>query len=440
MPPDGTTPTAPEQSPEGDGHYLKAVAAVGDTRKLAVAQPIYAANGTKLLDAGASLTSRTLERLVGHRLAAPIENNLAAEGTLRAADVVARARELADAHPLLAQWAARDSSGAKTWALLAHAPLPPSILFRLTVAREKFADLYEHSLRAAFVALFIGTAARLGDRELELLATAALMHDFGMLHTDPARFERGRPLDAAARRQLRAHPLTGMLIAQREPQLNPAIATAILQHHERLDGSGYPTAPAPERITRPARILMLVEIVLAMVEHRPVLPELQLSLILRANHRGFDREFAGILLAALPRAQVESESAASCDGAKANLNRLLAEWDQVKAVGTSMQREVRSFVDERLIRLRRFLTEAGIDPVADGGSAALGDDPTAAAELNGLMSEALWHLRQTAFEATMQWPYLAGDGACDGSDEAMRSWLRGASEPIGTERTAPGAH
>jgi HD-GYP domain-containing protein (c-di-GMP phosphodiesterase class II) len=439
MPPAGA-PAPPEPASDGEGHYLKAVAAVGDTRKLAVAHSIYAANGTKLLDAGATLTSRTLERLVGHRLAAPIEHNLAAEGTLRTADVVARTRELSGAHPLLALFAAREHSE-RIWPRLAQAPLPRSVLFRLTVAREKFGGLYEHSLRAAFVALFIGTAARLGDREVELLATAALMHDFGMLHADPARFEEGRPLDAAARRQLRAHPLTGMLIAQREPQLNPAIATAIMQHHERLDGSGYPVAPAAEKITRPGRILMLVEIVLAMVEHRPVLPELQLSLILRANHRGFDRDLAGVLLAALPRLQIEDEAAVH-DDALGKVARLLADWKEARVQGaTGALQEVCGFIDERLGKLRRFLAEAGIDPVGDGGpSSALGDDPTAVAEVNGLMREALWHVRQAAFEAGMQWPHLAGDAAGEGADAAVRRWLRAAGGSAGgTDDPAPGA-
>lgn len=429
MPPDGALLSPPEPIAEGEGHYLKAVAAVGDTRKLAVAQPIYSATGIKLLDAGASLTSRTLERLVGHRLATPIESSLTAEGTLRASDIVARTRELAEASPLLAQFAARDGSE-RVWANLARAPLPPSVLFRLTVAREKFGALYEHSLRAAFVALFVGTCARLGDRELELLATAALMHDFGMLHADPARFEEGRPLDSAARRQLRAHPLTGMLIAQREPQLNAAIATAILQHHERLDGSGYPSALAAEQITRPARILMLVEIVLAMVEHRPVLPELQLSLILRANHRGFDRALADLLLAALPRLQVESGSPAGASDASGKVARLLAEWESCRAGAggaAGMQREARAFVDEGVARLRRFLTETGIDPAAGDTSMSLADDPAVYAELNGLMGEALWHVRQIAFDATLRWPGLAEAGG-EPADPALRAWLSAATE------------
>ncbi|HTT10249.1 MAG TPA: HD domain-containing phosphohydrolase [Burkholderiaceae bacterium] len=433
MPPDDASGTDSASTPEGDAHYLTAVAAVGDSRKLAVARSIYAASGMKLLDAGASLSSRTLDRLVGHRLATPLEDSVALEGVLTPAAVVARTRELARTHALLDRFAAGNGKEEKTWALLARAPLPPSILFRLTVAREKFADLYDHSLRAALVALFLGIGGRLSERELELLATAALMHDFGMLHADPARFAAERPLDAAARRQLRAHPLTGMLIAQREPRLSPVIATAILQHHERLDGSGYPTGAKAEQITRLARILMLVEVVLAMVEHRPHMPELQLSLILRANHRGFDRELAGLLLAALPRVEA-SEAEASDAGVSNRLADVLAGWDRIKtdSIPGGAEGNARAFIGERMASVRRFLADAGVDPAGAGSAqATLPDDPAAIAESNGVMKEALWHVRQIAYDATLRWPQL---GAGDGSsvDPALHDWLRRASDQAGS--------
>lgn len=432
--PDGAATTAVES----DGHYLTAVAEVGDKQKLVVTQSVYAANGIKLLEAGTALTSRTLERLVGHRLAAPIENCVAAEETLRPADVVARARELTEAQPVLAQFMAPEGCSTQAWARLGAAPLPTSVLFRLTVTREKYGTLYDHSLRAAVVALAIGIGARLGERELELLATAALMHDFGMLHTDPAAFEADRPLDGVARRQLRAHPVTGMLIAQREPQLNRAIGIAILQHHERLDGSGYPSAPAPEQISRMARILMLVEIALAMIEHRPHLPEMQLSLILRMNHRSFEREFANVLLAALPRIKLDDAAAVTGkDCAAAQLARRLSDWRAIRADSAAPLPAAAHFVEERLARLRRFLTEAGIDLSGDGAaSALLGDDPTAQAELNGLMAEALWHVRQIAFEAMRQWPQLAAEDAGDkaaGAQQALCTWLLDAAKPLPTK-------
>jgi hypothetical protein len=222
-----------------------------------------------------------------------------------------------------------------------------------------------------------------------------------------------------------------MLIAQREPQLNPAIATAIMQHHERLDGSGYPAALAAEKITRPGRILMLVEIVLAMVEHRPVLPELQLSLILRANHRGFDRDLAGVLLAALPRLQIEDEAAVH-DDAVGKVARLLADWREARVQGaTGALQEVCAFIDERLGKLRRFLAEAGIDLNGNAAaSAAAADDATALAELNGLMSEALWHVRQIAYETTSRWPQVA---AQPDTGAPLQTWLHSAGATPGAD-------
>ena len=367
----------------------------------------------------------SLEELVDQKLGASIEAHVPVGSLLRVPEIVSRARELVDQNGLLSQFATRSAHPDRLWVHLSNAPLPNSVLSRLTFAREKFPTLYDHSLRAAFVALFIGMAARLGERELELLATAALMHDFGMLHADPARFKNDRPLDAAARRQLRAHPLIGMLIAQREPKLNPAIATAILQHHERLDGSGYPSAPPADQLTRLARVLMLVEVVLAMAEHRPHLPELQLSLILRANHRGFDRELTSVVLAALPRIEVEAGPATQSEDSAAKLAQLLGDWEQAKpGKPTRLIAEARRFVSDRLTQLQRFLTEAGID-LHDTRPL---EDPAARAERDGLLCEALWHVRQIAFETTMRWPHLAAADTEKPDDAALSEWLRAAAQ------------
>jgi HD-GYP domain-containing protein (c-di-GMP phosphodiesterase class II) len=425
---DGIHPPAHAAEPTADGHYMKAVAEVGDSRRLIVVHPIYSATGIKLLDSGAALSSRTVERLVGHRLAAPLEQSVAAEEALQPAAIVARARELADANPLLARVVAGAGGAAdRLWSRLAGAPLPASVLFRLTVAREKFAALYDHSLRAAATALAIGTGARLPDRELALLATAGLMHDFGMLHADPARFDNDQPLDPAGRRQLRAHPLTGMLIAQREPQLNPAIATAILQHHERLDGSGYPSAPGAEHITRLARILMLVELVLAVAEHDTALPELRLSLMLRANHRSFDRSLVSVLLAALPGVAsgdaVDSDARAAVD----RLSHLCTSWKAAAAAAkTGAQGPIVEYIETRLARLRRLLAEAGIQPAA-GLPDEIAADPAALAELGGLAREALWHVRQIASDLTLRWPELAHDEP-GSADAALRAWIHAAGQ------------
>ena len=84
--------------------YLKAVAACGDRRSLVVSQPIYSSTGVKLLDTGARIDSRILDRLFGHTLAEPIDRCVASEDAVRHKDLVARAGELVAATPSLAHF------------------------------------------------------------------------------------------------------------------------------------------------------------------------------------------------------------------------------------------------------------------------------------------------------------------------------------------------
>ena len=394
--------------PADDQQYLEAITSCGEQRSLVVSQPIYSATGIKLLERGAKFDRRVLDRLFGHTLRDPIDRCVASDEAVRHSDLVARARELVAATPLLAHFqtelAARSN---RLWSALADCPLPPAVAMRLTVARDSSVALYEHSLRAAFTALFIGVCAKYSERDLQMLATAALLHDIGMLHVDPHLFDGARPLDAAGRRSLQAHPVTGELIAQREPLLNRAIAAAIAQHHERLDGTGYPRGLAGEAIEKFARVLMLVEVVLALAEHPADRPERQLSLVLRLNHRSFDGRLSDIVLAALPRLPPdESPAAASWSECRRALE-LLDAWTRLCAANPPAADDPASaFIAARIGRLRRWLADAG---VGDPDAAALAAEEVAvvSAEVAALAHEAHWHARQIALDALGQWPRLA---------------------------------
>jgi HD-GYP domain-containing protein (c-di-GMP phosphodiesterase class II) len=419
---DGAQSSAPPETGDGE-RYLTAIASCGDKRSLVVSQSIYSSHGVKLLDTGAKINSRILDRLFGHTLAEPIDRCVAAEDAVRRKDLVERARELVAAAPLLAHVESILSEQSKRlWSALGACPLPPAIAIRLTVARDTASALYEHSLRAAFLALFIGIAARLSERDLQLLATAALLHDIGMMHADPALYEAGKPLDAAGRRHLFAHPLTGQMIAQREPLLSPVIAAAIAQHHERLDGTGYPHGLEGEAIGKFARVLMLVEVALAILEHKGEQPELRLSSILRVNHRSFDPKLSELLLAALPRLTLsEAEAPGQCSEYE-QVAALIDAWPQLcRQMPPAAGDAATAFIDARIARLRRWLADAGLgDPQA--AAVAASEDSVVCAEMAALAREGLWHLRQIAYDALHRWPQpQANDGKAASS--AVAEWV-----------------
>jgi HD-GYP domain-containing protein (c-di-GMP phosphodiesterase class II) len=421
---DGARAPAPAETAD-DARYLQSITACGDRRPLVLSQPIYSATGIKLLDTGAKIDTRIFERLFGHSLAEPIDRCVTSSEAVRHKDLVERARELVAAAPLLAHFdAGLGPQSGRVWSALGACPLPSPIAMRLTVVRDGTPALYEHSLRAAFIALFIGVRARFSEPDLELLATAALLHDIGMMHADPELYEGEKPLDLAARRSLYAHPMTAQLIARREPLVNPAIATAIAQHHERLDGTGYPRGLAGEAITKLARVLMLVEVVSAVIEHQFEQPELQLSLILRLNHRSFDAGLSGAVLAALPSLAL-GEGQVPCDRSEYELvTALIDAWRHARGAAPPAAGDAAAdFIDARIARLRRWLADAGLGSGPDGAAVAAADEePSVCAELGALAREALWHVRQIASEAMHRWPALAPrDGAA--APGAAGEWI-----------------
>ncbi len=407
-----------------DRQYLVAVASYGDRRgTLIVSQPIYSANGIKLLDKGARIDSRILDRLFGNPLAVALDQCIESEDAVRHMDLLARARELVAASPLLAHLDANLTSSSRVWRALETSPLPPAIAIRLTVIRETAPILYEHSLRCAFIALAIGAMARFSEDELRHLATAALLHDVGMMHADHAAYEGGGPLDVAARRRLHTHPLTGQLIAQHEPQLGNGIAMAISEHHERMDGTGYPRQLRGESISKLGRVLMLADVATGIVERQADQAALRLSLLLRFNHRCFDDALVTGLLAALPHT-VQGENAAAAEIRECG--RTIALIDSWIRISDETNRQppgaIGEFIGTRMDRLRRWLVEAGLgDPQA--AVLAAKEDAAVCAEMTALARETIWHLRQVAYDAS---EYLAQQERVAGAtvaSAAITQWI-----------------
>ena len=385
--------------------YLEAAASFGDKRSLVAAQPIYSTHGIKLLDTGARIDTRILGRLFGHKLAEPLDRCVASEDAIRPRDIAARARELVAEVPLLAYLEAGLGAGsARLWSAWERCPLPPAIAIRLTVARDTATDLYEHSLRCTFVAAFIGLGGRFSDRDLQLLVTAGLLHDMGMMHADPAQYEGGKALDPMARRALLAHPLTAQLIAQREPLLSPAVASALAEHHERVDGSGYPRGLHGDAIGKHGRALALAEVVTGVVDRHPDEACGLLAPLLRFNRRSFDGGLCDALLAALPRTAPGEAVAAAGHAA---FDAAVARIDSWKRISDSMQEDdqdaATAFIDARIDRLGRWLADAGVDDPQAAVLAAQ-DEPVLQWEIAALAREAGWHLRQIAYEVSECWP------------------------------------
>ncbi len=212
-------------------------------------------------------------------------------GGVPAAISVARDRSGTQFDPALVDAFCRDAAelfdgieSATTWdAVIAAEPdlelvLTDEELDAALAAMANFADLKSpytlgHSCAVAELA---GTAAHvqeLPDADVAMVRRAGFVHDLGRLGVSNAIWDKRDELTPAELERVRLHPyLTERMLAS-SAALAPLGAVAV-QHHERLDGSGYPRGTSGESLTPTGRILAAADTYRAKLEPRPHRSEL----------------------------------------------------------------------------------------------------------------------------------------------------------------------
>src|SRR5690349_3956224 len=104
--------------------------------------------------------------------------------------------------------------------------------------------------------------------ELRVLARAGLMHDIGKLGIPQTVLGKESPLSESEWTLMRAHPEMGLTLLDRAGQSSREVL-AVLYHHERLDGSGYPYGLRAEGIPIEARIVAVADTYDALTSNRP---------------------------------------------------------------------------------------------------------------------------------------------------------------------------
>ncbi|MDR3737262.1 MAG: HD domain-containing phosphohydrolase [Acidobacteriaceae bacterium] len=133
-----------------------------------------------------------------------------------------------------------------------------------------------HESRTAEIAYAIGKEMGWCEDRLLGLRFAALMHDIGKIAIPSAILNKPTALTAAERTLIQEHPETAYLILKDIPFIWP-VADIVRQHHEKLDGSGYPLGIQGDAILPESRVLAVADIVEAMASARPFRPALGLD-------------------------------------------------------------------------------------------------------------------------------------------------------------------
>lgn len=289
--------------------------------QLAVGAPLpfdaYDNRGVLLLRRGSIIVSRAqLERLVENGLysddpAAARGRGGTAEGTTAgvpgAGERVSVAESLARARDGAAALFAADDATRFAGAALAlarairhAAQLDPDAAIGNIVASAGTSYPERHAVNCTALAGLLLARLDATDSAIDAALCATLTMNLGMLEIQAALYARKEPPDEAQRRIIEAHPARSVELLRARGVESPTWLEAVAQHHEMLDGSGYPHKLAGDAVARDARVMAIVDQYCALVSERAfregINPGAALRHLLVNQGRGLDAGLAALLL------------------------------------------------------------------------------------------------------------------------------------------------
>jgi HD-GYP domain-containing protein (c-di-GMP phosphodiesterase class II) len=128
--------------------------------------------------------------------------------------------------------------------------------------------LVSHAVRTSVYSIVLGSTLKLPQFKLIELGAAAALHEIGMVRLPPQLYMAGRALSPQERKSITAHPVLGYNLLK-EKQIPLAVCLAALEHHERMNGTGYPRALTGDKISLYSKIIMVACSFDAVTANRP---------------------------------------------------------------------------------------------------------------------------------------------------------------------------
>ena len=408
-------------------HYLNRVVAVGETAGVEATEDIISGTGLKLLAKGARIDAHTRERLLQHKLRKPLEMSLRvidAAGRRPTLDRAAAA--LIERYPLLGALCREQAS--QLLPLLKQLPLSTSVESMLGVFAEQGERRHDHAVGVGLLAATLAHGLPEGrGAGLQSLLIAGLVHDAGELYIDPAILQSPVRLNTEQWRHVAAHPVIAARVLREMPGAGPAVADAVLCHHERLDGFGYPRGLAGAKLPMPGQLLAAAEMLMGIIELDRGAGE-QASVALKLIPGEFSRHVVDRVTrgAAGLRAADEADAARSPMGVDelarragtlgATLQQLLDLRGDIEARTAKRSGAVRALMAQALERcrcIRLAFSSTGLDmhdPQALREHVAQ-MDPRVQFEISIVIREIEWRLREIKRESRVRAMALVPDEA-----------------------------
>ena len=250
-------------------HALATILEASQTRSIIASRDIFDNSGTKLWARDQPVSSALQRKLLDRKLRNPLESCLMAEDGVTAKTLQKAAQVQLDSDTPLSLLLR--PHGAKIVREIEHLPIHSVAQLLLTASESSRPETFGHAVQAMALSGALMLQHGGGTAELRLAMLCGLLHDLGEMYIDPryGEADADRALDFQSYQQLVVHPHVGYLLIAQLTNYPATVARAIAEHHERLDGSGYPHSLQRDDMSPLGRLLAVMEGALGVLRTAP---------------------------------------------------------------------------------------------------------------------------------------------------------------------------
>jgi hypothetical protein len=272
-------------NPEALSAFVKA----SESYSIVASQDIVDVRGLKLWAKGNPVSSALQQRLLDRKLKQPLEACLMAEDGVTVFTLQQDLKTFLEQDTPL-------TVALRPWAPLLQAqvkqlPLHSVAQLLLTTALATRPSTLPHAVTAMALGGAIASG-RFTGVDVRLAMLGGLLHDVGEVYIQPEYLDHGSQLDVVGHKHLVVHPRVAQMLLDAITDYPKALCLAIGEHHERLDGSGYPARLSGERVSPLGRLLGVVEVTMGLLR-TPQAPLARASFALRVVPGEFDPQWSG---------------------------------------------------------------------------------------------------------------------------------------------------
>jgi HD-GYP domain-containing protein (c-di-GMP phosphodiesterase class II) len=240
------------------GHYVSHLSEVSKTNKVTLAEDIFNQHGVLVIKKGTEVDLVFAKKIAKHKLNKPIEQSIALSSPIN------QRTSLNNFNRYMEEMKISDTmrqSGFYNYAqeFFHLITLYPLVAQKLTVLEQRLPEVFSRSLMMSVMAVGLCKELKLPMETMENVFLANLISDVGLLHIDPQILNKEGQYNQGEFKMMQGHVVIARHFADMVPNFPKKIGRAVLEHHERADGFGYPFGRKISELCIEGQVLAVVD-------------------------------------------------------------------------------------------------------------------------------------------------------------------------------------